>query len=392
VAPEGTDSGQRVLVHVTTVGQSLGFFRGQPAVMKAHGLTTVYVSSPDALFEKYTSEEGVRGYGVPMHRGISPLNDMVAIFRLVRLFRRLRPTIVDVHTPKAALVGAIASWLVRTPVRVYHLHGLVLEGSRGVRRLILTLTERLVCALSHEVICVSPSLRAEAIRLRLGPAEKFVVLANGTVNGIDTKHLDPDEEELSKDRARRRIGLGDSESVVGFLGRIADDKGVSELAEAWRSIRNQVPNAHLVFIGGPDPAPPPPDVMASLRQDPRVHFCDHVDDPALYYAAFDVLAMPSRREGFGLAAAEAGAMQVPAVTTRVTGCVDAVADGLTGTVVPPRDPAALAQALIGYLTDDEHRRAHGMQARARAEQCFDQHVVREALATEYARLLHEHAQ
>src|SRR4051794_2605701 len=142
VGPEPKPTVGHVLVHVTTVGQSLVFFNGQPAVMKELGLTTVYVSSPDVELQRHAADQGIAAYGVPMHRGISPIADIVSVVRLLRLFRRLRPTIVHVHTPKAALVGTIAAWFARTPIRIYHLHGLVLEGARGVRRRILTLTEK----------------------------------------------------------------------------------------------------------------------------------------------------------------------------------------------------------------------------------------------------------
>jgi glycosyltransferase involved in cell wall biosynthesis len=84
---------------------------------------------------------------------------------------------------------------------------------------------------------------------------------------------------------------------------------------------------------------------------------------------------------------EAGAMHVPVVTTRIPGCVDAVVDGQTGTLIPPRDARALADALRVYLLDPELRRKHGLAGRERALQHFPQEAIWEAIYLEYRRLL-----
>jgi glycosyltransferase involved in cell wall biosynthesis len=110
------------------------------------------------------------------------------------------------------------------------------------------------------------------------------------------------------------------------------------------------------------------------------------DTPPLY-TAMDVVVLPTYREGFGIVAIEAAAMELPVVATEVPGCVDAVNDSVTGTLVPPRDAAALTDAIRHYLLDPELRRRHGRAGRERVLQEFRQEDIWEELYAEYTRLL-----
>ena len=124
-----------------------------------------------------------------------------------------------------------------------------------------------------------------------------------------------------------------------------------------------------------------------LRTDARVHLLGHVRDMPALYAAMDLLVLPTYREGFPYVPMEAAAMALPVVATLVPGCVDAVVDGVTGTLVPPRDPAALAAAIARYLGDPDLRRRHGQAGRERVLRDFRPGDIWEATYQEYVRLL-----
>ncbi len=140
---------------------------------------------------------------------------------------------------------------------------------------------------------------------------------------------------------------------------------------AWTVLREEFPSLHLLLLGAIDSRDPiPADAYRLLRSDARVHLAGFVADPALYYAAMDLLVLPSLHEGFPACLIEAAAMQLPSVASNVPGNVDAVVDGITGTLVPVRDVALLTGAIQRYLENPELRRAHGLAGRRCACEIF----------------------
>jgi len=356
------------LLHVTTVPQTLAFLRGQVAYMKSRGFDVAAVSSPGPQLEAFGRSEGIDVHPVEMPRRITPFGDLGALFRLWRLLRKLRPDVVHGHTPKGGLLAMIAAALAGIPVRLYTLHGLPLETATGLKRTILSWTERVSCALARRVYAVSGSLRRRAAAAGLCKAEKISVLGAGTVNGVDAEKRFAPARECSYEAAgaRREFSIPAEVRVIGFVGRVVRDKGVEDLVEAWKELRDEFPDLHLLLVGPFEPQDPISwEAECLLRHDPRVRVAGHVESMRAMYSLMDVVALPTYREGFPQVPLEAAAMERPVVASCVTGCVDAVVDGETGTLVPPRDPHALAEALRAYLRDPGLRRRHGQAARAR---------------------------
>ena len=377
------------VVHVFTVPESLAFVRGQAAFLRARGYELTVVSSPGAALDAFGEREGVPVHAVSMPRRLSPFEDATSLARLLVLLRRLRPDIVHAHTPKGGLLGTIAATIARVPVRIYHMRGLPLVTAHGMQRAMLTATERTSCGLATQVISVSASLRDVAVEERLCARAKIAVLAGGSGNGVDCDRFDPMRVGASVRREwRARLGIAADAPVIGFVGRLVRDKGVIELADAFRAVKERYPDAHLVVAGPFEERDPVPQATRSeLEHDPRVHLLGYLEDTPSLYATIDVLALPTYREGFPNVPLEAASMKVPVVTTRVPGCIDAVVDGVTGTLVPPRDAPALARALEAYLDDRSLREGHGRAARERVETSYRRERIWESLAGVYDELL-----
>lgn len=358
--------------------------------MRERGFDVVAISSPGPELDAFGEREGVRVVGVPMPRRITPLRDLASLLRLWRALSELNPDIVHAHTPKGGLLGMLAGTLAGAPVRIYHMRGLPLMTATGFKAVLLTATEKVSCALAHEVLCVSHSLRDVALERRLCGPDRIRVLGAGSGQGVDARgRFDPARSAGARERVRAELGIPTDALVYGFIGRIVRDKGIVELAEAWPQLREQLPTAHLVLAGVREPQDPvPPEVLKVFERDPRVHELGFRSDTPAVYSALDVVVLPTYREGFPNVPLEAASMGLPVIATRIPGCVDAVSDGRTGILVEPRDARDLAAAMRGYALAPDLRRRHGEAGRQRVLRRFERTRVWASIAECYDRVLH----
>jgi glycosyltransferase involved in cell wall biosynthesis len=377
------------LVHVTTISQTFMFFRGQIGFLKERGFEIDVVSSPGGMSQEFSESEGVAFHPVAMTRAITPREDLRALVALWRLFRKIRPDIVHSHTPKAGFLGTLAARCAGVPVVFSSVFGLPQMTLWGWKKNLFDFLTRLECLLADRVWTDSLSIREYVTRHRLCSGEKSVVLGNGSVNGVDAERVF--SPSLSDSRTRReiraRLGIPQESVVLGYVGRIVIDKGLHELAEAWRALSSFRSDLHLLLLGSWEGGPLPPEDEHLFRTDPRIHLAGWRTEVPAYLAAMDIFVMPSYREGFGITNIEASAMELPIVSTRIPGCVDSVKDGVTGTLVPAGDVDSLIGAIRVYLNDPELRRRHGRAGRERVLRDFRPEFIWEDLHKEYWRLL-----
>ncbi len=383
------------LIHITTVPQSLHcFFHGQMGFMKKQGFNVVAISSPGAHLDSFAEREDIQVVGLEISRKITPLKDLRTLWNLWRLLRRLNPDIVHAHTPKGGLLGIIAAWMARIPIRIYHIHGLRYLTAEGLQRPILILTEKISCKLANRVLCVSNSIRELVVQSKICPSGKIKTLLNGTINGIDAQNkFNPEKYPLDeRDKIRKKYGIAPNSLVLGFVGRIVKDKGIAELYDAWKSLREEFPSLELLLAGPVETNDPlPVSLLDGLKSDSRIHMTGGLSDVAPIYAVTDIFVFPTYREGFGVVAIEASAMGIPVVATDIPGVVDAVVDGQTGVLIPPFDAIAIKNAVRNYLLDPSLRAMHGRAGRARVLDVFKQERMWSALNDEYHSLLYEFA-
>lgn len=386
----GTRGGLMIpVMQVFTSSLSLTFATGLPAVLRERGYALTVVASGEEKLREFCEQQGCDGINIEMKRGISPRNDLGPTAELIRVLRERRPEIVHVSTPKASLLGLIAATAAGTHHRLYQIRGSVLETATGRMRTLLKGVERTCCTLATAVLCQSDSLRRSLVAQQLASPERLFVALSGS-NGVDAQTRFNPERIPPADTARLRkeLNIADGATVVLFVGRLVGDKGVGELHRAWEAIARSHPDAVLVLVGPFEERDGvTPETRQFLESESTVRLVGVDWEVAPYYALADLLVLPTYREGFPNVLLEAGAMRLPVVATRVDGCVDAVVDGSTGTLVAARDAQALQQAIVRYLDEPELRQRHGAAARTRVIERFDRRVMQHAIADIYDHLL-----
>lgn len=367
----------RLLLGVTA-DVSLSLMRGLPQHLSALGWDVHVVCSPGPLLTELAADPTITTHAVRMTREPSPIADLRSLISWLRLLRRIRPEITCLGTPKVGLLGGLAAWLTRVPLRVHHLRGLRLETTTGLRRRVFTVLERVSLRSAHDVIAVSPSLRRRAVELRLINEARIHVLGSGSSNGV----VIPAELPTEADRAalRAELGLDSAVPVVGFVGRLNPDKGLHVLARARRILHDRGVDHQMLVVGGID-LQPTPEIIAELRAAGRPAVeTGHVPDARRYYAGIDILCLPTLREGFPNVVLEAAAVGVPAVTTDATGAIDSVVDGVTGRIATAGDALSLADRLQDLISATPTARTQlGAAARERALTEFSREHVWELL-------------
>jgi len=385
-----TKSNRPRLVIAVNSSIALGFLQGQPEYFQNSGFD-VTVLRPEKRSGEWEvpRPDGVRVLEVPMEREISPVRDIRSICHLWGILRTLRPTVTNVGTPKAGLLGGCAAWLNRVPCRFYTLHGLRFETTTGLRRKLLILAERLACRFAHRVVCVSHSVREKAIASGLVDRERALIFGAGSCNGVDVARFAPTQQRIWRAaELRRQFGIPADAPVALFVGRLTCDKGIAELIEAFLQLENRIPNLRLLLVGSfEDGDPLPEDIRRRLETHDRVILAGPVNDTAPYYAMADVLVLPSHREGLPTVVLEAHAAGKPVIGATATGIVDLLVDGETGLLFPVGDVSSLANAIARLIEDKALARKLADAGRDQVKRKFRQELIWAALRREYLKVL-----
>jgi glycosyltransferase involved in cell wall biosynthesis len=336
---------------------------------------------------------GVTFYPIEITRKISPWKDLVALWKIYRYLRQRRFEIVHTATSKAGLLGAIAAKLARIPVRLHNFSGQPWISLSGGLRLLMLSFDRWIVRLNSRCYSDSRSQSDLLSNYKICTPSQLRVLGEGSIAGVDLQRFNPETWSTERDKIRAALNIPVGEKVVTFVGRMTTEKGVVELLEAFQDLTEEGVDAYLIMVGPLEKErfPIPQQTFRMMQAHPRVRFVGYSSEPEYYLAISDLFCLPSYRESFGIAVIEAAAMGVPAIVARVSGLVDAVVDGETGLMVPPKDSASLKRALLYLLTDTEARQLMGRKAQVRARRLFDQNIINKHLLKEYEELLAFHS-
>ena len=374
------------ILRTTTVPGSLNnFCRGLLRELTDEGYDVVAVSSPGPAMGEISEREGVKTIAVPMHREISPLNDLKSLWGLIKVLRKEKPTMVHSMTPKAGLLSMMAAWVCRVPVRLHTFTGLVFPTSTGLKQKILIFTDRLTCACATHIVPEGEGVKNDLINYGI-TKKPLKVLGYGNVRGIDLKRFDPELPEVKAEAEKIR-----KDGVFTFvsIGRLVGDKGINELVEAFKQVHEKFPATRLILIGPEERELDPlrDETIAEIENNPAIEAVGRQSDVRPWLLASDALVHPSYREGFPNVVIEAGAMGLPSIVTDINGSREIIIEGENGTIVPTKNTAALSNVMERFVSERELAINLASKARKLVSDRFDQDFVRKCLKDYYKKIL-----
>jgi len=317
--------------------------------------------------ESLSGLEGVSNiFQVRIERKISPLRDFLAIYEMVKLFRRHRFQLVHSVTPKAGLLAMTSAFIAGVKVRIHTFTGQVWVTRTGLSRWLLKNADRCIGWLATDILVDSASQRRFLIDEGVLSETKSGILAQGSISGVNIRRFKPDGRARAE--IRNELYISEEDIVFLYLGRLTRDKGLLDLASAFAGINNA--GAHLLVIGPDEECIGPQILTLAEKNAGRVHLFGFAVKPEEYMAAADILCLPSYREGFGNTVIEAAATGIPAIGSRIYGLVDAIAENESGLLFEVRNVKELRNCMSALCNDKALRTRLGRQARERVSAQF----------------------
>lgn len=322
---------------------------------------------------------------VPFRRAISPVHDLFALLKLLMVLYRERPLIIQSYSPKAGLLCAIDGWLLQVPIRVHWFTGQVWVTKQGLMRKLLKTVDTLIAKLTTNLLADGLLQMDFLIQQGVVQPAKIEVLGNGSVCGVNVDRFQPNPKCRSS--VRQKYGIPDNAVLGLFVGRVTPDKGVLELAQAIRILKQHGVSLYVAFVGPDEGNMSAAITLASGGDSQRIIMTGFSATPESFMSAADFLVLPSYREGFNTTIIEAAACGIPAIGSRIYGIIDAIEEGKTGLLVEPRNPEQLAEAMRKLVIDRQYGSKLGSAARMRVLANFRSEHLTQALINYYDRLL-----
>lgn len=377
------------LIRITTVPLSLDkLLDGQLHFMNSF-YEVIAVSSEIEYLERVGLKEGVRTFCLKMTRKITPVSDLVAVIRLFIFLRREKPLIVHTHTPKAGIIGMLASKLAGVPNRFHTVAGLPLLETEGFKRKLLDFVEKLTYSCATKVYPNSHGLLDIITENAYCRKTKLKVIANGSSNGIDTQYFNPGLfSETQNIKLKKELVISTSDFVFVFVGRLVADKGINEMVTAFKVINAKYPKAKLLLVGDyeSDLDPLSAETLTIIQNTKAIITVGFRSDVRPYLSVAHALVFPSYREGFPNVVMQSGAMGLPSIVSNINGCNEIIIEGENGIIIPVKNTSAITEKMELLLTDTNYFKKLQSNARKMIVSRYEQKVVWGAILEEYENL------
>ena len=344
------------IVIMATISYSIDvLIKNQPKYLSKYFDQVELIGADSGDIHKILKREGeeITFYPINMERKITPFKDLILLCHLINHFYKTKPDIVYTFTPKAGLLGMIASFFSGCNTRIHNVVGMPLMEATGKKKILLKLTEKITYFFATHVYCNSFGLR-KYINSHL-TKKQVKVVGHGSINGVDTNFYKDTFLKEDKKEIRNQLQCDEDDFVISFMGRIVKDKGVNELIEAFKMLNNKYKNIKLLLVGKfeQDLNPIKEENKKFMLECSNIKLVDFQNDLRKYLAITDLFVLPSYREGLPNALIEAGSFGIPLLATDINGCNEIIIDGTNGKLVKVKDSQSLYSGIENLYTDKD---------------------------------------
>lgn len=380
------------IVRVTTIPLALEkLLENQLSFVKSF-YDVIAVSSDEEKLEKYAKTQGIKWYSIEMTRKITPIIDLISLFKMYLLILREKPDIVHTHTPKAGIIGMLAAYIANVPIRLHTVAGLPLLETTGIKRIILNFVEKVTYKCSTKVYPNSYGLKKIILKHRFASENKVKVIGNGSSNGIDTSYFDPELFSIKdKEVLKSNLNIQKSDFIFIFVGRIVSDKGINELVEAFNLFSKETSKTKLLLVGNFEDELDPISKSSKniINNNDKIILAGYQNDVRPYFSISDALIFPSYREGLPNVVLQAGAMGLPSIVSNINGCNEIIEDNLNGIIIEPKRMYDILNSFKKIYFNYDFFLKLKLNSRKNIKSKYDRDFFWKSLIKEYNNLLNE---
>lgn len=338
--------------------------------------------------QDYLNTLPIKGYlDVIIERKINISSDLKASIHLTKFFRKEKFFAIHSVTPKAGLITALAGKIAGIRNRIHIYTGQVWASREGLMRKLLKSIDKLIALLNTHSLVDGYSQREFLIKENVLKETNSLVLAKGSIAGVDTVKFSPDTNYRTE--TRNILGITEEQVVFLFLGRLCRDKGIDELLDAFSSLHKEYNNTYLLLVGPEE---------ENYGDKVKEKYCNLIDKnnfclygktpfPEQLLNAGDVFCLPSYREGFGMSVIEASATGLATIVSNAYGLRDSIIPEITGLVCKVKDPDSLYTQMKVLMDDPDRIKVLGKNGREYILKNFNQADVSKAWVDFYLSLI-----
>ena len=377
------------LIRITTVPISLKILLKDQLKFMNQYFNVIGVSSQDKEMSDVEKDEGIKTIELNMSREITPFKDLLSLIKMVFLLLKEKPEIVHTHTPKAGIVGMVASWITRVPNRLHTVAGLPVMETTGKKKKILLAVEKLTYACATKVYPNSYGLQKYIVNNMLTDKKKLKIIGYGSSNGIDTEYFHKTDEILLQAKQIKNNYNLENKFIFCFVGRVVKDKGINELMYAFDKLSQKHKNISLFIVGQLEDKLDPISTSSHtiLNNNNQIIYVGFQSDIRPYLAASDCFVLPTYREGFPNVVLQACSMELPCIVTDINGCNEIIEDYKNGLIVEPKNHNELYSTMNKIVEEEGLSTQLSLNSRNDIIKKYDRKVFHQYLLEEYNKVL-----